>query len=145
MLLKKLPREAKADDAVGTIWPNEERLAYQDLYLTIDFRRRALLLESRCPVELTSKEYAVLAFHAGNSFRGRRSSPPCGATTTQVRTRTLDVHRVRVRKKTGPASTPVHRNRVSVGMPFSAANGRRSQRGIMRPNADGSNGIRIID
>jgi hypothetical protein len=47
--------------------PNPGGLTYCDAHLTIDFGRRAVMLESR-PVELTSKEFAMLALlaaHAG--------------------------------------------------------------------------------
>ena len=83
---------------------NEERLAYRDLYLTIDFSRRAVLLES-WPVELTSKEYAVLAFLAGRAGEILPREALLAALwgyNDQVRTRTLDVHLARVRKKLGP-------------------------------------------
>jgi DNA-binding response OmpR family regulator len=43
--------------------PNEECPAYRDAYPSIDFSRRVVMLESR-PVELTSKEFAMLAFLA---------------------------------------------------------------------------------
>ena len=84
--------------------PNEERLAYCDGYLTIDFSRRAVMLESR-PVELTSKEYAMLAFlagHAGEILPREVLLAAVWGYGEQVRTRTLDVHLARVRKKLGP-------------------------------------------
>jgi DNA-binding response OmpR family regulator len=84
--------------------PNEERLAYHDLYLTIDFSRRVVLLESR-PVELTSKEYAVLAFlagHAGEILPREALLAAVWGYNDEVRTRTLAVHLARVRKKLGP-------------------------------------------
>ena len=43
--------------------PNEERVAYSDAYLTIDYNLRTVTLESR-RVELTTKEFAMLAFLA---------------------------------------------------------------------------------
>ena len=84
--------------------PNEERLAYCDGYLTIDFSRRAVMLESR-PVELTGKEYAMLAFlagHAGVILPREELLAAVWGYNDQVRTRTLDVHLARVRKKLGP-------------------------------------------
>jgi DNA-binding response OmpR family regulator len=84
--------------------PNDERLAYRDLYLTIDFNRRVVLFESR-PVELTGKEYAVLAFlagHAGEILPREALLAAVWGYNDQVRTRTLDVHLARVRKKLGP-------------------------------------------
>lgn len=44
--------------------PNEERVTYRDAYLTIDYSHQAVTFESR-PVELTSKEYAMLGFSCG--------------------------------------------------------------------------------
>ena len=84
--------------------PNEERLAYRDLYLTIDFSRRVVLFESR-PVELTGMEYAMLAFlavHAGETLPRKALLSAVWGYNDQVRTRTLDVYLARVRKKLGP-------------------------------------------
>jgi len=84
--------------------PNEERLAYRDAHLTIDFHRRAVMLESQ-PVELTSKEFAMLAFlagHAGEILPREALLAAVWGYNDQVRTRTLDVHLARVRKKLGP-------------------------------------------
>ena len=83
--------------------PNEERVAYRDAYLTIDYSRRTVMLESR-PVELTSKEYAMLAFlagHAGEILPREALLAAVWGYNDQVRTRTLDVHLARVRKKLG--------------------------------------------
>jgi DNA-binding response OmpR family regulator len=84
--------------------PNEERAAYCDAYLTIDYSRRAVMLESR-PVELTSKEFAMLAFlagHAGEILPREAVLAAVWGYSEQIRTRTLDVHLARVRKKLGP-------------------------------------------
>ena len=84
--------------------PNEEGVAYRDAYLTIDYSRRAVMLESR-PVELTSKEFAMLAFladHAGQILPREALLAAVWGYNDQVRTRTLDVHLARVRKKLGP-------------------------------------------
>jgi DNA-binding response OmpR family regulator len=84
--------------------PNEERVVYRDAYLMIDYSRRAVMLESR-PVELTSKEFAMLAFlagHAGQILPREELLAAVWGYNDQVRTRTLDVHLARVRKKLGP-------------------------------------------
>jgi DNA-binding response OmpR family regulator len=84
--------------------PNEERVAYRDAYLTIDYSRRAVMLESR-PVELTGKEFAMLAFlagHAGEILPRETLLQAVWGYSEQIRTRTLDVHLARVRKKLGP-------------------------------------------
>jgi DNA-binding response OmpR family regulator len=84
--------------------PNEERVTYRDAYLTIDYSHQAVTFESR-PVELTSKEYAMLAFlagHAGEILPREALLAAVWGYNDQVRTRTLDVHLARVRKKLGP-------------------------------------------
>ena len=83
--------------------PNEERVAYSDAYLTIDYNLRTVTLESRA-VELTSKEFAMLAFlagHAGEIMPREALLAAVWGYNEQVRTRTLDVHLARVRKKLG--------------------------------------------
>jgi DNA-binding response OmpR family regulator len=84
--------------------PNEERVAYRDAYLTIDYNRQAVMLESR-PVALTNKEFAMLAFlaeHAGEILPREVLLAAIWGYNEQVRTRTLDVHLARIRKKLGP-------------------------------------------
>jgi two-component system phosphate regulon response regulator PhoB len=84
--------------------PNEERVAYRDAYLMIDYNRQAVTVDSR-PVELTSKEFAMLAFlvgHAGEILPREELLAAVWGYNHQVRTRTLDVHLARVRKKLGP-------------------------------------------
>jgi DNA-binding response OmpR family regulator len=84
--------------------PNEERVAYRDAYLMIDYNRQAVTVDSR-PVELTSKEFAMLAFLAGRAGEILPREELLAAVwgyNGQVRTRTLDVHLARVRKKLGP-------------------------------------------
>jgi two-component system, OmpR family, KDP operon response regulator KdpE len=82
---------------------NEERPTYCDAHLVIDFNRRTVLLDSGV-VELTTKEYELLAFlaeHAGEVMpRGALLSLVWGY-SEQTRTRTLDVHLARIRKKFG--------------------------------------------
>jgi len=84
--------------------PNEERVVYSDAYLTIDYARQAVTLDSQ-PVELTSKEFAMLAFLAGRAGEILPREALLAAVwgyNDQVRTRTLDVHLARIRKKLGP-------------------------------------------
>ena len=84
--------------------PNAEGVMYRDAHLTIDFGRRAVMLESRL-VELTSREFAMLAFlagHAGEIVPRKALLAAVWGYSQQVRTRTLDVHLARVRKKLGP-------------------------------------------
>ena len=84
--------------------PNAEGVTYRDAHLTIDFGRRAVMLESR-PVEFTSKEFAMLAFlagHAGEILPREALLAAVWGYSQQIRTRTLDVHLARVRKKLAP-------------------------------------------
>jgi len=76
---------------------------YQDEHLTVDFQNRAVTLDSH-PVNLTRKEYALLALLVGNAGE----IVPRNALLREIwgygvgiRTRTLDVHVRRVRKKLG--------------------------------------------
>ncbi|MGB7758868.1 MAG: winged helix-turn-helix domain-containing protein [Bryobacteraceae bacterium] len=76
---------------------------YQDEHLAVDFEHRAVTLDSR-PVGLTRKEYALLALLVSNASE----IVPRHALLWEIwgygagiRTRTLDVHVRRVRKKLG--------------------------------------------
>jgi DNA-binding response OmpR family regulator len=76
---------------------------YQDEHLAVDFENRAVTLDSH-PVDLTRKEYALLALLVSNASE----TVPRQALLweiwgygTGIRTRTLDVHVRRVRKKLG--------------------------------------------
>ena len=79
------------------------RPTYCDAHLVIDFSRRTVLLDAGA-VELTAKEFDLLAFlaeHAGEVLpRGSLLSMVWGY-SEQTRTRTLDVHLARIRKKFG--------------------------------------------
>jgi DNA-binding response OmpR family regulator len=76
---------------------------YQDEHLTVDFERRIVSLDSDL-VSLTRKEYALLALLVANASE----IVPRDALLREIwgygsgiRTRTLDVHVRRVRKKLG--------------------------------------------
>jgi DNA-binding response OmpR family regulator len=82
---------------------NEERSAYRDAHLTIDFELKTVALDSGALV-LTSKEYDLLAFlaqHAGDILPREFLLSSVWGYNNQVRTRTLDVHLARVRRKLG--------------------------------------------
>jgi len=84
--------------------PNEERHAYCDAFLTIDFNHRTVMLESQT-VKLTGKEFAMLAFlarHAGEILPREAVLASVWGYSEEIRTRTLDVHLARIRKKLGP-------------------------------------------
>ena len=83
---------------------SHERDAYCDAHLHIDFPQRTVTLDSG-KLELTSKEYDLLAFlaeHAGQVVPRESLLSSIWGYSDQIRTRTLDVHLARVRKKLGP-------------------------------------------
>ncbi len=82
----------------------EKSSYYMDAHLRIDFERRVAALDSK-PLVLTDKEFDLLAFLVRNA--GLIVSPTALLTnvwgySTEVRTRTLDVHLSRLRKVLRP-------------------------------------------
>jgi DNA-binding response OmpR family regulator len=76
---------------------------YRDARLTIDFSNRAVTLDSQS-ISLTAKEYLLLSFlasHNGETFSRTDLLFAIWGYNSQVRTRTLDVHLARLRKKLG--------------------------------------------
>jgi two-component system, OmpR family, alkaline phosphatase synthesis response regulator PhoP len=76
---------------------------YSDDHLKIDFDRQTVTVDSG-NVLLTAKEYALLAFlaeHAGQVVARESLLRSVWGYSDQVRTRTLDVHLARIRKKLG--------------------------------------------
>ena len=86
------------------IWVEiQSREVYRDARLTIDFSHRAVTLDSQ-PVSLTSKEYLLLSFlavHNCETFSRPELLVAIWGYDRQVRSRTLDVHLARLRKKLG--------------------------------------------
>jgi len=82
---------------------NTSRDPYRDARLTIDFAHRAVALDSQS-VSLTAKEYLLLSFlaaHSGEIFTRTDLLLAIWGYGGQIRTRTLDVHLARLRKKLG--------------------------------------------
>ena len=78
-------------------------LPYRDEHLTMDFTQQAVLLDSE-RMTLTRKEYALLALlvqHAGEIIPRDALLMQVWGYGAAIRTRTLDVHVRRVRKKLG--------------------------------------------
>ena len=76
---------------------------YQDLHLDMDFVSASAALDSR-PVVLTRKEYALLSLlvqNAGEIIPRDALLWRIWGYSPQIRTRTLDVHIRRLRKKLG--------------------------------------------
>jgi DNA-binding response OmpR family regulator len=84
---------------VSTLGPER----YQDLHLVVDFASASAVLDSR-PIVLTRKEYALLSLlvqNAGVVIPQEALLREIWGYSPQVRTRTLDVHMSRLRKKLG--------------------------------------------
>jgi DNA-binding response OmpR family regulator len=81
----------------------QARSVYCDAHLIIDFNRRTVQLDSGV-IDLTAKEYDLLAFlaeHAGEILPRESLLSWVWGYNDQIRTRTLDVHLARIRKKFG--------------------------------------------
>lgn len=84
------------------IWDGNDNLpAYEDGFLSVDFAGRTAQVDS-APVELTRKEYALLTIlvaHAGQTIPRETLLESVWGYSSEIRTRTLDVHVSRLRKK----------------------------------------------
>lgn len=83
---------------------SQGRVPYSDAHLVIDFDRKTVLLDSG-KIDLTGKEYELLAFlagHAGEILPRESLLSSVWGYGDQIRTRTLDVHLARIRKKLAP-------------------------------------------
>ena len=81
----------------------EQRTIYRDAHLTLDFERKSATLDSR-PLSLTRKEYDLLALlvsYAGIIIPRDQVLMRVWGYSTEIRTRTLDVHIRHLRKKLG--------------------------------------------
>ena len=79
-------------------------MSYRDAHLSVDFHRRAATLDS-APMILTRKEYELLALlvsYPGVIVPRAELLMLVWGYSTQIRTRTLDVHIRHLRKKLGP-------------------------------------------
>jgi len=79
------------------------RELYRDARLTIDFSNQTVTLDSQS-ISLTAKEYLLLSFLASHNceiFTRTELLLAIWGYNSQIRTRTLDVHLARLRKKLG--------------------------------------------
>jgi DNA-binding response OmpR family regulator len=79
-------------------------MLYRDAHLIVDFQRQAATLDST-PMTLTRKEYDLLALlvsYAGVIVPRAELLMRVWGYSTEIRTRTLDVHIRHLRKKLGP-------------------------------------------
>jgi len=82
---------------------NFHAMPYRDEHLTMDFTQQAVMLDSE-RVILTRKEYELLSLlvqHAGEIIPRDALLMQVWGYSTEIRTRTLDVHVRRLRKKLG--------------------------------------------
>jgi DNA-binding response OmpR family regulator len=82
---------------------NHHAMPYRDEHLTMDFAQQAVLLDSE-RMTLTRKEYELLALlvrHAGEIIPRHALLMQVWGYGAEIRTRTLDVHVRRLRKKLG--------------------------------------------
>ena len=76
---------------------------YRDAHLTVDFQRQAATLDTN-PMVLTKKEFELLALlvgYAGDIVPREEQLMRVWGYSTEIRTRTLDVHIRHLRKKLG--------------------------------------------
>src|SRR5580704_18270840 len=81
----------------------EQRTFYHDSHLTLDFERKWATLDSQ-PLPLTRKEYDLLALlvsYAGVIIPRSEVLMRVWGYSTEIRTRTLDVHIRHLRRKLG--------------------------------------------
>lgn len=93
---------------------------YHDQHLDLDFEHKTALLDTR-PLGLTRKEYDLLALlisNAGEVVTRETLLLRVWGYSSQIRTRTLDVHIRRLRKKLGEHSGTYIETIFSVGYRF---------------------------
>jgi DNA-binding response OmpR family regulator len=99
--------------------PTHEQ-SYHDQHLELDFEHKTALLDAK-PLGLTRKEYELLALliqNAGEVVTREALLLRVWGYTNQIRTRTLDVHIRRLRKKLGEHSSSYIETIFSVGYRF---------------------------
>lgn len=100
-----------------TAMPNQR---YHDQHLDLDFEHKTAMLDAR-PLGLTRKEYDLLALliqNAGEVVTRETLLLRVWGYSNQIRTRTLDVHIRRLRKKLGEHSGSYIETIFSVGYRF---------------------------
>jgi DNA-binding response OmpR family regulator len=93
---------------------------YQDAHLEVLFRQRLARLDAK-PLQLTRKEYdllAVLVANAGEIVERAALLEQVWGYSDEIRTRTLDVHIRRLRKKLGEYADQYIETIFSVGYRF---------------------------
>jgi DNA-binding response OmpR family regulator len=99
---------------------NDHMQTYRDKYLAIDFDQQAALLDDQ-QMKLTRKEYDLLALlvqHAGEIIPRQALLLRVWGYGAEIRTRTLDVHVRRLRKKLDKYADPYIETILGVGYRF---------------------------
>lgn len=110
---------------------------YKDSHLEIDFSRAAAALDTR-RMELTRKEYELLALlvqNAGEIIPRDALLWRVWGYSNQIRTRTLDVHIRRLRKKLGSYSDQYIETIFGIGYRFQPFRAQRALNGFAAPAA----------
>src|SRR5260221_5943880 len=108
---------------------------YEDPHLEVDFARASAALDSRRMV-LTRKEYELLSLlvqNAGEIIPREALLWRIWGYSTQIRTRTLDVHIRRLRKKLGEYSEQYIETIFGIGYRFQPYRPQRSLRSYRVP------------
>jgi two-component system, OmpR family, alkaline phosphatase synthesis response regulator PhoP len=109
----------RSDSDIQTI-PNNPQFRYQDAHLEIDLADQFVFLDSR-RLELTRKEYQLLTLlveNAGDVVPREVLLMRIWGYSSAIRTRTLDVHIRRLRKRLGENSEPHIETIFGVGYRF---------------------------
>jgi DNA-binding response OmpR family regulator len=112
-------------DMQATQLTSNTRSRYQDAHLEIDLANRFVLLDSR-QVTLRRKEYELLSLlveNAGEVIPREELLMRVWGYSTQIRTRTLDVHIRRVRKHLGSYSERYIETIFGIGYRFQPFHG----------------------
>ena len=113
---------------------------YQDLHLTLDFPRKIVSLDLE-RIRLTRKEYDLLALlvqHAGDIISREDLLMRVWGYNSQIRTRTLDVHIRRLRKKLGPYAELYIETIFGIGYRFQPFRAHATPRSFPAPLALGA-------
>jgi len=95
-------------------------MSYRDAHLSVDFHSHKATLDS-IPITLTRKEYELLALlvrYAGVIVPRAELLMRVWGYSTEIRTRTLDVHIRHLRKKLGPYASRYIETVFGVGHRF---------------------------
>jgi DNA-binding response OmpR family regulator len=126
---------------MGTLSMNTNQTPYRDEHLTMDFDQQAVVLDSQRMV-LTRKEYDLLALlvqHAGEIIPREALLMRVWGYSSEIRTRTLDVHVRRLRKKLGSYADQYIETIFGIGYRFQPFHAPRFfQPALLKPLAIGA-------